>query len=382
VLPCGVLEEHQRRYGRPAFAAVFVVVFGLFIVTIGPTIPAVLVGALLAALSAPLRDRLGRRIHSAPLCAALVTAILVGGVLAPLTLLGVAVVERLLAVLGDAPQWVAEAQRPDGALGSLARSMHLQRLIPENLGQQATALVSWAGKALPSVVGNVVQTGIAFFLVLVTTYYLLRDGKQILARLERILPLEPRYVHALVDEFGKTGRAVFVGMAGAAALQALAGGVVYWALGVPHPLLLGALTFVAAMTPLVGTSLVAVPVTLYLALSGGHVRALVALGAAIAISGLDNVVRPWLMGTGLRAHPLLLFLGIFGALPLFGPSGILLGPLFVSLFTAVGRIYAREFAPEAAGDIIGPPPSPRVSLSQQIARRLLRQTGDKKPPPG
>lgn len=373
-------EEQQRRYGRQAFAAVFVVVFGLFIATIGPTIPAVLIGALLAALSTPLRDRIGKRVASRPLCAALVTAILVGGVLAPLTVLGVAVVARLLAVLSNAPQWVAGLQRPDGALGSLLARLHLQRLVPGSLGQQATALVSWAGEALPAVVGNVLQTGIAFFLVLVTTYYLLRDGKQLLARLEHLLPLEPRHVHALVDEFGKTGRAVFVGMAGAAALQALVSGAVYWALAVPHPLLLGALTFVAAMTPLVGTALVAVPVTVYLALSGGHLRALVALGAALAISGLDNVVRPWLMGTGLRAHPLLLFLGIFGALPLFGPSGILLGPLFVSLFTAVGRIYAREFAPEAAGDITGPPPAQRVSLSQQIARRLLRQTGDKKPP--
>ncbi len=366
-----VVLEEQRRYGKPAFVILLGVVFGLFIVTVGKTLPAVFIGALLAALSTPLRDRLTRRGWRQSSAAAIVTMTLVVGVLVPLTALVVAVAGRLLAVLQEVPRWIAEVDAPGGLAERMAARLHVPRLLPDGLGQQATALVAWAGRAIPGLLGNLLDVGLVAFLVLVTTYYLLRDGPSLLARVERVLPLEPRHVRALVLEFGRSGRAVFVGMAGTAAAQAAVGGLVYWVLGVPHPLLLGALTFVAALTPIVGTALVAVPVIGYLFLDGHPIRGFIALGAALAVSGLDNLVRPQLMGNGMRVHPLLLFLGIFGGLSLFGGTGMLLGPLFVSLFTAVGRIYAREMAPEAAGYVLAPVPERQTPLRRRIVRRLL-----------
>jgi predicted PurR-regulated permease PerM len=340
-----------RRHGRTAFAVAFAVAFALFLLTILPISAPILLGSLLAAFATPLRIRIEKRFRGRAVAAASLTLAIVVVVFVPLVLLGVVVAERAVRVVAKLPE-LLEWLGPGGGLSVfLADKPTLARLVPSDLGQEISAAVAAIGGWIPTVLSSFAETALAIFLTLVTTYYLLRDGRWILARVERALPLEPRHTRAIVHEFQGVGRGVIVGTLGTGLAQGVVAGVGYWVLGLPEPLLLGVLTFVASPLPVMGSGLIWVPAAIGLIIAGHPSRGIaLLLYGVVVIGSLDNLLRPFLTRSGQDVHPLLVFLGLFGGVVAFGPSGIFLGPLFVSLFIALARIYEREMAHSAAGD--------------------------------
>jgi predicted PurR-regulated permease PerM len=337
-----------RRYSNQAFLAVFLLGTILFVVTVMPILPPVLLGALLAAFATPLRVRIEARFPGRTVAAAAITVLLVAAVLVPIGVVVMLIAERLIAVLDRLPTLAAWIDGPDGLQGYLADKPFLQRLTPADLGTQIQGAVTWLGSAIPGLLTGFFELILSFFLTMVTAYYLLHDGRWARARLERALPLEPHHTRAIIDEFEMVGRAVVVGTLGTACVQGLLAGLGYWMLDVPEPLLFGALTVVVAIIPVVGSAGVWVPITIWLAATGEVTRALILLGFGTLVVGtVDNLLRPILSKEGLHFHPLLIFLSLFGGIAAFGASGLYLGPLFVALFVSMARIYEREVAPAA-----------------------------------
>jgi len=114
----------------------------------------------------------------------------------------------------------------------------------------------------------------------------------------------------------------------------------WWLAGVPAPALFGVLTSFAALVPFVGTSLVWLPLSAAMYFwKGVNVGLFVLLWGAIAVGLLDNILRPILIGKGAKLPIFLLFLGIFGGMKVYGPLGLLMGPLLISCVTVFLQIY-------------------------------------------
>jgi predicted PurR-regulated permease PerM len=119
--------------------------------------------------------------------------------------------------------------------------------------------------------------------------------------------------------------------------------IAYALLGIPNALLWGGITTLVAFLPLIGTPLVWIPICIYLALQGQVWQCVVlAVYCAIVVSGIDNVLRPWIMKGTTKIHPLWSFLAILGGLISFGALGLLVGPLIVSLGVSALRIYEMD----------------------------------------
>lgn len=365
------LEVGPRRHGRLAFAVAFAVAIALFLVTVLPISAPILLGALLAAFAAPVRVRIERRFPGRSVAAASLTVAIVVAVFAPLVILSILVIERVARVVDRVPELLAWLG-PDGGLSVfLADKPILRSLVPPDLGAEIAAAASAIGGVLPGLLSSVGRTALGVFLTFVTTYYLLRDGRWILARVERALPLEPRHTRAIINEFQGVGRGVILGTLGTALTQGTVAGLGYWAIGLPEPLLLGALTFVASPIPVAGSGLVWVPAAIGLILTGHPTRGALLLAFGVLVVGmLDNFLRPYLTRRGIRVHPLLVFLSLFGGIMAFGPAGLYLGPLFVSLFVALARIYEREMA--AGASAIAFERVPEVTLGAKIKDVLGR----------
>jgi predicted PurR-regulated permease PerM len=187
--------------------------------------------------------------------------------------------------------------------------------------------------------------------MLVALYVLLAEGRKLLAWIEDVTPIESGQLREILQAFNGAVVAVVISAFATAGVQATMAFLGYVAAGVPQPVFFGFLTFVAALVPLVGASIVLLPIA-GLHVATGHTVAgiLLALWGVLAVSTVDNVLKPVLMRRGLAVHVSLVFLALLGGLTTFGPIGFLVGPLALAFFIAMVRIWGRTRGQ-------GPPPS-------------------------
>ena len=120
--------------------------------------------------------------------------------------------------------------------------------------------------------------------------------------------------------------------------------LIYWLADIPNPWFWFAITFLAGMLPVVGVALAYVPLSLLLLSEGEQGKAvLIFLYGFIIVGSVDNLARMWLMKKISRTHPLITLFGVIVGLQLFGFIGFVFGPILISLFILLLRIYQKEF---------------------------------------
>ncbi len=180
------------------------------------------------------------------------------------------------------------------------------------------------------------------FLSLLGLFYFLKDGERLKKWLFEIIPLPVKYTEEILREMEAVGNSVVKGTLVVAIVQGVLMGVGLYLFHVPNPAFWGALVVPASIIPMIGTWLVMVPAAIYLFFTGQ-----VALGVGLLIWSLVfivlvyNVLLPQLMHHHVHVPPYLILLGVFGGLGLFGPIGLLMGPLVMAFLLSLLRIYPR-----------------------------------------
>jgi predicted PurR-regulated permease PerM len=306
-------------------------------------------GALMAFTTQPLYRRvclrLGQRRRTSALVVTLVTGglCIVGGASALYVL-----TRELFAVIGGLQQKI-EAGSLRGVLGD--QGLHLARRLgfqEADLLQRAQTELGRATTYLAQAAGVLVETTktavVGLVIGCITMYYVLIEWPSIPVRLERVLPLDPRHTRALVLEFRDVGRSALIGTMTTALIQGVLGAAGYAIGGLPHAALWGLLTAVASFLPVVGTAVIWAPVSLHY-LATGHFGLAAfegAWGLFLVVGIGEYVVRPWLVGQRGKGQPLLMLVAALGGIQVFGLAGIVVGPVLMSLFLAIWRIYERE----------------------------------------
>jgi predicted PurR-regulated permease PerM len=146
------------------------------------------------------------------------------------------------------------------------------------------------------------------------------------------------------------GRSAMVGTMATAVVQGVLATVGYTFSDLPHAVTWGLLTAVASFFPMAGTALVWVPISLHF-LSRGQLQMSVlqaVWGLAVVVGLGDYVLRPRLVGGSSGAQPLLTLVAALGGVEVFGLAGLVVGPVLMSLFVAILRIYEREMEADLA----------------------------------
>src|SRR3712207_1813583 len=192
-----------------------------------------------------------------------------------------------------------------------------------------------AGRTL-GLVGGVVGIVVEIFFVIFTMYYLFRDGERMREAVYDVLPLDDRRAHEIIDRTQEVISASVYGVLVIALIQGALGGIAFWALGLPSPLLWGVVMVFLSMIPMAGAFVVWVPAALYLVITGDYVRAVIlTVWGALVIGSVDNFLRPKLVGEKTRLHELLVFFSVLGGLQVFGVIGLVLGPVVVTIAIAL-----------------------------------------------
>lgn len=347
----------------PAFLLALVAIASLaFLWLVAPFSGAILWAVIAAVLFEPLHARLLRSMPGHRNGVALLTLlVIIVVVVVPATLLGAALLREATAFFArinsgdiDLGRFFAETR---ANLPAWARSWLTDMGLDDVGGLRAKLSQGFAGsfQLVAAQVLSVGQGAFGFFLalgvMLYVTFFLLRDGHELAVRVERAIPLLPHQRAVLIAKFVAVIRATIKGGVIVAIIQGTTGGLVFWALGLPGALLWGVAMGVFSLFPAVGTGLIWVPVTIYLLATGAIWQAAV-LGACgfFVISGIDNVVRPILVGRDARMPDYVVLVATLGGFELIGFNGFVVGPVIAALFMAVWSIFSDAQAHAAANE--------------------------------
>ncbi|MBV9159374.1 MAG: AI-2E family transporter [Candidatus Kaiserbacteria bacterium] len=216
-----------------------------------------------------------------------------------------------------------------------------------SIDDYAKSGLSWLIQHLGVAFSGVSAFFLALFIFFVTLYYLLRDGARLCRYLVRLSPLKDKDDEMILARLEVSVNSVVRGKLLIALIQGIFAGVGYAIFGVPNSILLGLISIVAALIPPFGTGLITVPAAAYLFLAG-HPDAALGLFLWALIAGvIDNMIGPRLMSSGTQQHPLLMLVSVLGGIAFFGPVGVFLGPLSVSLFLTLLDLHMEVNRPRA-----------------------------------
>lgn len=191
----------------------------------------------------------------------------------------------------------------------------------------------------PELLGVFFKTLISFVFILYISYYLFKDGKEILGKFIDWMPLKKNIVTALVDQFKTVTNSVVYAQLFVAFAQGVVGVIGFLIFGIPIPIFWGVLLAFFALIPTVGTAVVWVPASIYLMIDGytlGDTFVILKgvglfLYGIFLISTIDNILRVKIIQVKSQVHPIIIIAGVLGGVNLFGFFGIFIGPILLPM---------------------------------------------------
>ncbi len=185
-----------------------------------------------------------------------------------------------------------------------------------------------------------VKFSINFFFMILILFFLFQDGYRLEESFYRVLPFPDDIEKDVVSRLRQVIRVLLAGNLMIMILQGLMVGLGFYIGGIQTPLLWGSVAAVLSLIPVVGTTFVWGPAVIYLAASGNYLAAIfVGFWCLVWYLLLENLVKPKVFGKKLNFHPLIFFFLLLGSLQTFGLSGIIIGPLLLTLFFSFWEIY-------------------------------------------
>ena len=182
------------------------------------------------------------------------------------------------------------------------------------------------------------QVLVTFF----TLFFVLKDKDKINDYVKSIMPFTKEVEKKLFESSKGITVSVIYGQVLTGIVQGLIVGIGFFIFGIPNALLLTLLACLAGIFPIIGTTIVWLPILIY-SFVGGNIFSAIGIGIFGLVSTLiDNFVRPAFVSKRTNMHPLLILIGMVGGLFLFGILGFILGPLIIAYVLIIIDIYRKK----------------------------------------
>ena len=181
---------------------------------------------------------------------------------------------------------------------------------------------------------------VSFFVMTYLLFFFIRDGRELVAKIRRALPLSDNQKRRLFSKFTRVVRATVKGNIVVAATQGFLGGVIFAIMGIPGSLLWGVMMAFLSLLPAIGAGLIWAPVAIYFLLQGMVLQSVILTLYGVLVIGLvDNFLRPILVGKDTKMPDYLVLISTLGGLALFGLNGFVIGPLIAALFMSSWALF-------------------------------------------
>ena len=325
-------------------------VFGMYLcyMLAAPFLAALTLALALAVLFTPFQRWLESMLKRPSLAAVASVLVISMSVVVAATFVG-----QSLAVQGAKGAEVIQTKVKSGEWRRALKAQPRQAALADKIERQidqprtVTTLATWLSTTAGTIVKGSLFQVIGFCLTFYLLFFFLRDRRVALQSLRSLSPLAEVEMDRMFGRVSDTIYATIYGTLAVSSVQGLLGGLMFWWLGLPAPLLWGVVMAVLAVVPVLGAFIVWIPGALFLVLEGSWGKSLIlALWGIIVVGTIDNLLRPILVGNRLKLHTVLAFMSVVGGLILFGPAGLILGPLALTVTTVLLEIWRSRVASE------------------------------------
>lgn len=311
-----------------------------------PFLPALAWALALAILFAPLQRWLEWKVRSPNLATTICVLLVVVIVIVPATFVADRIISEAVSgaetvqTMIESGEWrrMFEAHPRIAPAGDwIARQLDLTGM--------ANSATSWLTSLGASFVQGSIMQLIGIVLTFYMLFYFLRDRALGLKSLRSLSPLSETDMTRLFNDVSDTVHATLYGTLVVAIVQGTLGGLMFWRLDLAAPLLWGMVMGLLAVIPVLGAFVIWIPAAIFLVLEGSGEKALLlTLWGAIVVGGIDNLLYPMLVGRRLKIHTVLAFISLVGGLIIFGPAGLILGPVIFTITRLLLEIWRRNAA--------------------------------------
>ena len=277
----------------------------------------------------------------------------------------IAIIVIVVPVASMAGLIAGEAQNIAGGVvrSSLVERLRELRVGPYDVGAQIETLgsraMAWIGTGALSLIGTLARLGIQLTVAFFGLFYLLCEPGRSWRTIRPFIPFSAENSTLLKRRFKTVTISTLIGTFATATVQGVLVGVAFVAAGLSNAIFWSVVTVIVAILPVIGSGLVWAPAVLVLALERHYLGAiLLALWGLVVIGNVDNVIRPWVFRRYAQIHPFITVIGAFAGIKYFGPLGLLIGPLAISYFFELIRMYRAEYLVDEAIEE-EPVPAPR-----------------------
>ncbi len=348
----------QKQFGSKFFIVFLLLSLALLLSLFWTYMSALVLALLIASASYPAYSRIKDRLKGRELAASLMMTLLILLILCiPLswfvstltkeafdfynTTSNSVSLQKLQKIVESDSVWAHRLRKTAELMGIEFTTDALHKLTG-SVGKRVGLFLYEQGRSMAS---NLFSFLVHFFLMMMTLYYLFKDGVRLKEYIVGILPVPGAQLEEVIMTFQRMGRALIIGNGLSGVVQGILGGCGFFAFGLNAPFLWGTVIGFMAFLPIIGASIVFIPAAVILMIQG---KVGVAIGFLIYnvsySSIIEYIVKPRLIGQEMQMNPLLVFIGIIGGIKLFGILGIVYGPLIITIFMTLAEIYRMEYS--------------------------------------
>jgi predicted PurR-regulated permease PerM len=209
-------------------------------------------------------------------------------------------------------------------------------------------LVHSSTSVLAKIANSILNTTYSFaaniLMTLIILYFMLANARRLEHRIGKYVPFCGESRKVLLDEMTSIIYSNAIGIPFMMLAQGLVAALVYWLFGLPNVIFWAFMTAICGLIPMIGTVIVSVPLGIWFVAQGFLLKGILLMACGLlVIANVDNLARIGLNKKISNTHPLIIIFGVILGIPLFGFWGIIFGPLMISTFLLLIRIYYMEY---------------------------------------
>ena len=333
------MEEKYFKHITTTFILAVLIVLSFLLLK--PILMSIIIGVILAFMFSPLYNFLSKFIKSKNLVATLLVLFLILLIFLPVWFLTPIILDQSIKFYLASQQidFVTPLQNIFPSLfASEQFSAEIGSIIYSFVVNIADVLVNSFSKLILNFPTIFLQLLVVFF----TFFFVLRDNESLVNYVKSLLPFSKDVIKKLFDSSRGLTASIIYGQVVIGMAQGILVGIGFFLFGVSNALLLTFLAIIAGIFPIIGTTIIWLPVAIYLFLAGNSFQAFGIVFFGIISSSIDNLIRPVFISRRTNLNSSVILVGMIGGLFMFGILGIILGPLILAYLLIILEIYRNK----------------------------------------